>query len=101
MGRSGPRLDHLTHFARLVPGEQVVEMLEFETADPALRGTMTITTTLSDADAGTNVVVVHEGVPDGVSAADNELGTRMALAQLAELVEAGDRGPDPKADLRR
>ncbi len=89
------------HFARLVPDERVVEVLEFETADPALRGTMTITTTLTDADGGTDVSVVHEGVPDGVSAADNELGTRLALAQLAELVEADDHPGDPKGDLRR
>jgi hypothetical protein len=29
-----------------VPNEQVVEVLEFETADPVLQTTMTITTTL-------------------------------------------------------
>lgn len=76
------------HFARLVPNEQVVEVLEFETADPALRGQMTMTTTLVDAAGGTDVEVVHEGIPPGVSAADNELGTRMALDKLAALVEA-------------
>ncbi|MBG0857427.1 SRPBCC domain-containing protein [Streptomyces spinoverrucosus] len=78
------------HFAKLVPDEQVVEVLEFETADPALRGTMTMTTTLTDADGGTDVVVVHEGIPDAVPAADNETGTRMALAKLARLVESGE-----------
>jgi len=76
-------------FRKLVPNEQVVEVFEFETADPALRGTMTMTTTLTDADGGTDVVIVHEGIPDGVPAADNETGTRMALANLARLVEAG------------
>lgn len=75
-------------FARLVPDEQVVEVLAFETADPALAGEMTMTTTLADAGGGTDVVVVHEGVPRGVSAADNELGTRMSLAKLAGLVES-------------
>jgi len=34
---------------------------------------------------------VHEGIPDGVPAADNETGTRMALANLAQLVEANER----------
>ena len=63
-------------------------MLEFETADPALGGTMTMTTTLTDADGGTDVLVEHEGIPDSVPAADNETGTRMALANLANLVEA-------------
>ena len=74
-------------FVRLAPDEQIVEVLEFETADPALRGEMTITTTLTDAGDGTDVLVVHEGVPDSIPAADNETGTRMALASLARLVE--------------
>ncbi|WP_328869335.1 SRPBCC family protein [Streptomyces sp. NBC_00287] len=81
------------HFTELVPDERVVEELEFETSDPALRGTMTMTTSLSDADGGgTDILVVHEGLPDAVPAADNETGTRMALARLAGLVE-GRQGP--------
>ena len=71
-----------------MPNEQVVEVIEFETTDPELRGEMTITTTLADADGGTDVVVAHEGIPGGVSTIDNETGTRMALANLAALVEA-------------
>ena len=70
-----------------MPDEQVVEEFEFESADPALQGTMTMTTTLTDAGAGTDVSIVHEGLPDTVPAADNELGTRMALENLARLVE--------------
>jgi Activator of Hsp90 ATPase homolog 1-like protein len=49
---------------------------------------MTMTTTLTDADGGTEVLVVHEGIPASVPPADNETGTRMALANLAALVEA-------------
>jgi uncharacterized protein YndB with AHSA1/START domain len=75
-------------FARLVPNEQVVEVLEFETTDPDLRGEMTMTTSLADADGGTDVLVVHEGIPRGVSVADNEVGTRMSLDNLAALVES-------------
>ncbi len=88
-GKSAPRTDtYHGHFARLVPDEQVVEVLEFETADPGLRGQMTMTTTLTDAaGGGTDVLVVHEGIPDKVPVADNETGTRMALANLARLVE--------------
>ena len=36
-------------FVKLVPDEQVVEVMEFETADPALRGEMTITISLAAA----------------------------------------------------
>jgi uncharacterized protein YndB with AHSA1/START domain len=74
-------------FARLVPDEQVVEIVEFETADPALQGEMTITTTLVDADGGTDLVAVHDNLPSGVSPADNETGWRSSLAKLATLVE--------------
>jgi hypothetical protein len=52
---------------------------------------MTMTTTLTRADGGTDVVVVHEGIPDSVPTADNEMGTRMALANLAKFVEANWR----------
>ncbi|ANJ06071.1 SRPBCC family protein [Streptomyces parvulus] len=91
-GKSGARTDtYHGHFARLVPGERIVEVLEFESADPAFQGAMTMTTTLTDADGGTRVEVVHEGLPDAVPAADNEKGTRMALAKLAALVEAAER----------
>jgi uncharacterized protein YndB with AHSA1/START domain len=75
------------HFVKLVPDHQVVEQFEFETGDPALRGEMTMTTTLVEADGGTDVLIAHDGIPDAVPVADNETGTRMALANLAQLVE--------------
>jgi uncharacterized protein YndB with AHSA1/START domain len=71
------------------PDERVVEMVEFETADPALSGEMTITIALTDVDGGTDIVAVHHGLPRGLSAADNETGWRMSLAKLAALVEVG------------
>jgi uncharacterized protein YndB with AHSA1/START domain len=77
-------------FERLVPNERVVEVDEFETDDPALRGEMRITITLADADGGTDLLAVHEGLPDAVPAVDNETGWRMSLAKLAALVE-GER----------
>lgn len=65
----------------------MVEQFEFESSDPALGATMTMTTTLTDEDDGTQVLIVHAGIPDSVPAADNEAGTRMALDNLARLVE--------------
>ena len=76
-------------FVKLVPNEQVVEVVEFETADPALRGEMTIAITLAEADGATDVLAVHDGLPPGLSPADNEAGWRSSLAKLAALVEAG------------
>jgi uncharacterized protein YndB with AHSA1/START domain len=79
-------------FTRLVPDELVVEVDEFETADPRLAGEMTMTLTLRARERGTELLAVHEGVPDGVAPEDNELGWRMALDRLAALVE---RRPTP------
>jgi hypothetical protein len=45
---------------KLVPNEQVVEMVEFETTEPALRGEMTITISLADADGGTDIAALVE-----------------------------------------
>ena len=73
---------------KLVTNEQVAEVVEFETTDPALRGEMTITISLADADGGTDVLAVHDGLSRGLSIADNEVGWREALAKLAALVEA-------------
>ena len=78
------------HFVKLVPNEQVIEVDEFETADPALQGEMTISITLADAEGGTDVFAVHEDLPPGVSPTDNETGWRMALAKLKALVESDE-----------
>jgi uncharacterized protein YndB with AHSA1/START domain len=89
-GKTTPHTDtYHGRFVKLVPNEQVVEVDEFETTDPALQGEMTITITLADAEGGTDVLGVHQGLPSGASAADNEIGWRMALDKLAALVEAG------------
>ncbi|MDB4954135.1 MAG: hypothetical protein JWO36_1704 [Myxococcales bacterium] len=74
-------------FVKLVQDAQVVEVVEFETDDPAMRGEMTITYTLVDAGGGTEIAGVHEGLPRGVSPADNETGWQMSLGKLAALVE--------------
>jgi uncharacterized protein YndB with AHSA1/START domain len=88
-GKSADRTDtYHGRFLELVPNERVVEEIEFETSDPAFAGWMRMTTTLSDSDGDTAVVILHDGIPSGVSAQDNELGTRMALDKLATLVEA-------------
>ncbi|MDT4894746.1 MAG: hypothetical protein QOE97_3781 [Pseudonocardiales bacterium] len=88
IGKSSGHTDtYRGRFVALVENEQVVEVVEFEAADPAFGGSMTMTTTLTDADGGTDVVIRHDGIPDAVPARDNETGTRMALAKLAEFVE--------------
>lgn len=86
------------HFVTLVPDELVVEAVEFDTTDPGLKGAMTITTALVEREGGTDVIVTHDGIPAAVAPTDNEVGTRMALDKLAELLEgcrSGDERPGP------
>ncbi len=75
-------------FLELVPDERVVEAVEFDTGQAAMRGEMRITTTLTDAeDGGTEIEMTFEGLPPGVRPQDNEEGTRIALERLAALLE--------------
>jgi uncharacterized protein YndB with AHSA1/START domain len=85
---------HHGRFVKPVTNEQVVEVVEFETTEPELSGEMTITITLSDADGGTSVHAVHDGLPTGLSTADNEVGWRMSLENLATLVEVAEQTRD-------
>lgn len=92
MGKTSASTDtYHGRFVRLVPNRRIVEEDEFETDDPALQGEMTIVIELSDAHRdgflGTDVIAVHEGLPRGLSRADNDVGWRMALEKLAALVE--------------
>jgi uncharacterized protein YndB with AHSA1/START domain len=75
-------------FDKLIPNQFVREIVEFETADPELKGEMTISMTLADKDGGTELTAVHDGVPAGVSEADNELGWSLSLEKLANYVDA-------------
>lgn len=88
-GKTAGRTDtYRGRFIRLVRDEMVVEADEFETDDPALRGEMTMTISLGDADGGTELVALHEGLPRGLSPSENEIGWQEALARLAGLVES-------------
>jgi len=86
-GKSGGATDTYTGtYIDLVPGERVVEEIEFESDDADLAGVITMTTTLRDVVGGTEVEIRMDGLPDAVPPEQNELGTRMALDKLARLV---------------
>ena len=93
VGKSEGRTDtYRGRFAALVPGELVVEVDEFESDDPDFAGEMTMTVRLSPTDGGTCLVAMHEGIPAGISPADNEAGWSEALDRLARLVEPSAEG---------
>jgi uncharacterized protein YndB with AHSA1/START domain len=74
-------------FVALVPDEKIVEAITFDSADPQLAGAMLMTTRLADAAAGTEVTILCENIPAAIRPEDNALGTRLALANLAALLE--------------
>lgn len=75
-------------FVKLIPGREVVQVIEFDSDDAEVAGEMTVTYSLSDADeGGTNLTGVHENLPPGVSPEANELGWQMSMDKLAKLVE--------------
>ena len=87
-GKTGAHTDtYHGRFVKLVPDEQVVEVVEFEAADPGLQGEMTITITLLDRDGATEIVAVHDRLPPGLRPADNEVGWRSSLGKLARMLE--------------
>jgi uncharacterized protein YndB with AHSA1/START domain len=74
-------------FVDIVPGERVVQAVDFVSDDPAYAGTMTMTWEIAAVEAGTRVDIVAEDVPDGVSAEDHAAGLSSSLANLADYVE--------------
>jgi uncharacterized protein YndB with AHSA1/START domain len=61
-------------FVRLVPDRLVVQAIAFESDDPAMRGEMTVTLSLSPVDGGTELRAVHANLPPGLSPEDNAIG---------------------------
>ena len=74
-------------FVDIVPGERVVQAVDFVSDDPAYVGTMIMTWEVTAAGAGTRVDIVAEDVPDGISAEDHAAGLASSLRNLAAYVE--------------
>lgn len=74
-------------FAELVPDRRVVELIQFESDDPAFAGTMRIVTTLEPVDGNTRVTVSCEDVPLGIGEDDHREGIASSLENLAAFTE--------------
>jgi uncharacterized protein YndB with AHSA1/START domain len=71
----------------LVLHTKIVEVVEFESSDPAFAGEMTMTVRFTDVDGGTAVTFLCEHIPEGIRPEDNEQGCRESLQKLAALLE--------------
>ena len=78
-------------YVDIVPGERVVQAVEFVSDDPAFAGTMTMTWELTAVEGGTRVDITAADVPDGISAEDHAAGLASSLENLAKYVEHEQR----------
>lgn len=74
-------------FVDLEPDECVIQDFDFVSDDPAFAGTMRMTWGLAWCTDGTEVSVVAENVPSGISKEDHAKGLASSLANLAAYVE--------------
>lgn len=74
-------------FVELVPNVRVVQLIEFESDDPAFGGSMTMTWSLIRVSGGTEVSISCENVPNGISKEDHAIGLASSLKNLAAFVE--------------
>ena len=63
-----------TRILDVVPGERLVQAVDFASDDPAFAGTMTMTWSVEPQGDGTRVVILAEDVPSGISAEDHGEG---------------------------
>ena len=59
-------------FLQLIPDERIIQLVEFESTDPAFAGPMTVKWTLTDAPEGTEITVLCENAPEGIRPDDHE-----------------------------
>ena len=76
-------------YRRIVPDEEVVEVLEFESDNPGLQGEMVIGYRLADGGVGTELTVVHDPLPPALSPELNELGWNESLDRLEQYFDGG------------
>jgi uncharacterized protein YndB with AHSA1/START domain len=72
-------------FLELIPGERIRLADKFD--DPGLAADMTKTITLRTVSCGTELEILHEGLPAAIPAEMCYLGWQESLVQLANLVE--------------
>jgi len=66
---------------------RVVHAVSFDSSDPAFEGEMRMTWSLLPAVGGTEVSIICENVPEGISKDDHDKGLRSTLENLAKFVE--------------
>lgn len=74
-------------FLELVPDEQIVRLVTFESAGPAFAGEMKMRRSLSPAVGETKVTITCKNIPEGIPQEDRDAGLQSTLKNLANFVE--------------
>lgn len=74
-------------FLELIQDERMVQLIEFQSDDPAFAGEMIMTWTLAAVPEGTLVTILCENVPEGIRKEDHDEGLHSSLVNLAEYIE--------------
>lgn len=74
-------------FVEIVPGERVVQAVDFVADDPAFAGTMTLTWCVTAMGDGALVEIRADDVPSGIGADAHAAGLASSLANLAAHLE--------------
>jgi uncharacterized protein YndB with AHSA1/START domain len=74
-------------FLELIPDQRIVQLVTFESEDPAFAGEMTMTWTLTAVPDGTEVSICAENVPEGIVPEVHEAAFRSTLENLARFAE--------------
>lgn len=89
-GKSGGNEDIVeARFTELVPDTLVAQAVDFVSEDARFAGTMTMRWELVALGNETQVRIVAENVPPGISKADHDEGLASSLGNLAKFVEGG------------
>lgn len=72
---------------QIIPGELIVQDIDFESDDPAFHGTMRMEWSLRSVSEGTDVQVVARNVPQGIRARDHAEGLTSSLVNLSTYME--------------
>ena len=79
-GKTSEREDRFTaRFVELTPPSKIVQVISFDSVDPAFAGEMTMEVTFEERDGGTKVTIAFENIPPGIRPEDNDAGTRSSL----------------------
>jgi uncharacterized protein YndB with AHSA1/START domain len=72
---------------RIIPGKSVIQEVDFESNDPAFKGTMQMKWSLHEGEEGTTVEFEARDVPKGIRARDHAQGLTSSLSNLAAYLE--------------